>query len=200
MAQQRGEETRKQIMSAAIELFCRQGYDAAGVAEICTSAKVSKGAFYYHFPSKQALFLAIMDKWLRDLNDQLLSFHVPGKTIPQSILDMADTMRVVFKDASGQLPMFMEFMIQASRDKAIWNAAIAPYQQYQESFAALIKEGVVEGSLKADIDDQVAARVLISFAVGLLLQGIVVPEAADWENVASQGVRMILESIQRSVE
>lgn len=200
MAQQRSKETRKQIMDAAIELFCRQGYDAASVAEICEKAGVSKGAFYHHFPSKQTLFLFILDKWLGNLDSQLMSFRVPGKNVPQSMQDMADTMGSVFNVASGQLPMFMEFMVQASRDKAIWNAAIAPYRDYQNTFANLIKDGIEEGSLNSDTEAQTAARVLIAFATGLLLQGVVMPEAADWRKVANQGVTMILESMQRSNE
>ena len=200
MAQQRSEETRKQIMTAAVELLCRRGYDAASVAEICESAGVSKGAFYHHFPSKQKLFLSILDKWMEELDVQLLSFRSPEKNIPQSIQDMADAIGSVFTVASGQLPMFMEFMVQASRDKVIWDAAIEPYSDYQDKFAGLMEEGIKEGSFKEDTDPQVAARVLLSFSIGLLLQGIVMPDVADWENVAGQGVKMILDSILRSDE
>jgi AcrR family transcriptional regulator len=198
MAQQRSKETRKQIMTAAVELLCRQGYDAASVAEICERAGVSKGAFYHHFPSKQKLFLSILDQWLGDLDTQLMSFRSPGKNISRTIQDMADTIGSVFSVASGQLPMFMEFMVQASRDKVIWDAAIEPYRDYQKKFAGLIEEGIKEGSFKEDTDPQIAARVLLSFSIGLLLQGIVMPDVADWENVAGQGVKMILESMQRS--
>ena len=71
MTQQRSLDTREQIMTAAAELFCRTGYDATGVAEICSQAGVSKGAFYHHFPSKKDLFLAIVDKWLQGVNNLL---------------------------------------------------------------------------------------------------------------------------------
>ena len=50
--QKRGEETRSRILDAAQGCFVQHGYDATGVAEICRSAGLSKGAFYYHFPSK----------------------------------------------------------------------------------------------------------------------------------------------------
>ena len=57
--QQRSEETRNAIIEAAETLFTQQGYTAAGVAEICEAAGVSKGAFYHHFETKQAVFLAV---------------------------------------------------------------------------------------------------------------------------------------------
>ena len=200
MTQLRSEITQTQIMSAAMDLFCRSGYDAASVAEICKAAGVSKGAFYHHFPSKKALFLALTDKWLQELNSQMLAFRVPEKTVPQSMMDMADMMGSVFSAASGQLPMFMEFMVQASRDKVIWDAAIAPFQEFQNRFTGMVYEGIKEGSINSDTDVEITARILIAFAVGVILQGIVLPETADWEKVTKAGMKMIVESMQRKIQ
>ena len=194
--QTRSKETRSQIMDAAIEEFCLSGYDAASVSDICREAGVSKGAFYHHFPSKQALFLAIMRDWLQGIDTQLFANRTQGKNIPQAIQDMGSTLGVIFQAASGQLPMFMEFMVQASRDKEVWNAVIAPYRQYQQGFSDLINEGIKEGSFRADVEAGEAAWVLISLAVGILLQGVVDPGAADWESVTNKGVQMILDGLQ----
>ena len=187
-------------MDAAIEELCRKGYDAASVSDICGEAGVSKGAFYHHFPSKQALFLAIMQDWLRGIDTQLFAKRMPEKNVPQSIKDMGSTLGVIFQAASGQMPMFMEFMVQASRDKEVWKAVIAPYRQYQRSFSDLINEGKNEGSFSSDVDVEEAAWVLISLAVGILLQGIVDPGAADWERVTNKGVQMILDGLQQRRE
>jgi AcrR family transcriptional regulator len=195
--QTRSKKTRSQIMNAAIEELSRKGYNAASVSDICREAGVSKGAFYHHFPSKQALFLAIMQDWLRGIDTQLFAKRIPEKSVPQSIQDMGSTLGVIFQAASGQLPMFMEFMVQASRDEEVWKAVIAPYRQYQKSFSGLINEGKKEGSFRADVDVEEAAWVLISLAVGILLQGIVDPGAADWEKVTTKGVQMILDGLRR---
>ena len=64
MPQQRSEETRARIMDAAVRRFSISGYDAASVDDICAEAGVSKGAFYHHYPTKQAIFLALMQGWL----------------------------------------------------------------------------------------------------------------------------------------
>ena len=195
--QTRSEETRSHIMDAAIGELCRSGYDATSVSDICREAGVSKGAFYHHFPSKQALFLAIMRDWLRGIDTQLFAKRTQGKNVPQSIQDMGSTLGVIFQAASGRLPMFMEFMVQASRDKEVWNAVIAPYRQYQQGFSNLISEGKKEGSFRADVEAGEAAWVLISLAVGILLHGVVDPGAADWESVTNKGVQMILDGLQR---
>jgi AcrR family transcriptional regulator len=48
--QERSQATREQLLASAERCFSLSGYDATGVAEICTEAQVSKGAFYHHFP------------------------------------------------------------------------------------------------------------------------------------------------------
>ena len=195
--QSRSQETRSLIKTAAIDKFCRSGYDAASVADICKQAGVSKGAFYHHFPSKQSLFLAIMEDWLQGLDSQLFDRETPEKSAPQIIQEMGSTLGVVFEAASGKLPMFMEFMVQASRDIDVWKAVIAPYRQYQQNFANLINKGKNEGSFKMEIDAEGSAWILISLAVGILLQGILDPEAADWNSVTNRGVLMILDALQK---
>ena len=99
--------------------------------------------------------------------------------------------------ASGQLPMFMEFMVQASRDESIWAATIAPYRRYQKQFAALIAEGQAEGSIREDLDPDTTAQLFISLGVGVLLQSVVAPDLADWEMVITRGIESILENIRR---
>lgn len=77
------------ILAAGTKLFGQRAYAAIGVAEIAAEAGVPKGSFYYFFPSKQALALAVVNRhwehqraeWLRIL------------TAPDSL---ADRLRALF--------------------------------------------------------------------------------------------------------
>jgi TetR/AcrR family transcriptional regulator len=51
---------RQKLLSAAIALFARKGYAATTVREIVESAGVTKPVLYYHFGSKEGIFLAMM--------------------------------------------------------------------------------------------------------------------------------------------
>lgn len=195
--QKRSQETRALILNAAQNLFARSGYDATGVADICQEAGVSKGAFYYHFPSKQALFLDLLDEWLKGLDFQLKLLRQDYLGIPDSLINMTAVVPMVLQSAGGHLQMFLEYWIQASRDETIWQATIAPYHRYQALFATIIEEGVAEGSLKP-VDPRVTAQVIVSLAVGLLLQGLLDPQGADWEKVAKQGIQYLMDSISRN--
>jgi len=53
--------TRDRILQAATDVFAAKGYHGAVVDDIVTASDTSKGAFYHYFPSKQGIFLTIID-------------------------------------------------------------------------------------------------------------------------------------------
>ncbi|MBK7318184.1 TetR/AcrR family transcriptional regulator [Candidatus Villigracilis affinis] len=122
--QQRSEETRSRILGSAIKLFSARGFNAASVADICEDAGISKGAFYHHFESKQALFLALLDVWLQTIDNAIEASK--DKTVPETFMLITEAFPFIFETAGEGLPMFLEFWLQASRDEKIWQASIAP--------------------------------------------------------------------------
>lgn len=55
------DDTRQRILDKALELFAAKGYDAVGVAEIAGAVGIKAPSLYNHFPSKQAIFNAIVE-------------------------------------------------------------------------------------------------------------------------------------------
>lgn len=62
----KAEQTKRHILDKAGEVFSRKGYFQASMEEICANARVSKGSIYYHFNSKQDLFLNILERYSDD--------------------------------------------------------------------------------------------------------------------------------------
>lgn len=67
--QARAEATRRRILDSAVELFDELGYGETGLADVLQRANVSKGAFYYHFDSKEAVASAIIDDYRRRVRE-----------------------------------------------------------------------------------------------------------------------------------
>jgi AcrR family transcriptional regulator len=196
LRQQRAEETRANILKAAVECFAEHGYAGTGVNEICQRAGVTKGAFYHHFPSKQAVFLELFNRWLEGLDTQLAAARAGSASVPEGLLQMANMAEGVFDAADGQLPMFLEFWTEARHDPAIWQEMIAPYRRYRDYFSGIIQAGIAEGSLRS-VDPDVAAQIVVSLAVGLVLQGVLDPKGANWGEVIREGIRILLQGLQR---
>ncbi|GAE04309.1 regulatory protein, TetR [Paenibacillus sp. JCM 10914] len=61
--QQQSEDTRKRIADAAKQLFMQKGYKSTSIEEIVEATGSSKGNIYYHFKSKEGLFLFLIEEW-----------------------------------------------------------------------------------------------------------------------------------------
>jgi TetR/AcrR family transcriptional regulator, transcriptional repressor for nem operon len=56
-------EARQRLLTAATDLIRRQGFAATSVDDLCAAAGVTKGAFFHHFASKEALGVAAVEHW-----------------------------------------------------------------------------------------------------------------------------------------
>src|SRR6266496_697990 len=79
------------LLEAAKEAFCRRGYDAVNVDEICRAARIAKGSFYRHYRSKEELFFAAAEAAAAEIVDEL------GRSVSME----------------PRLPLFMELFTRA---------------------------------------------------------------------------------------
>jgi TetR/AcrR family transcriptional regulator, fatty acid metabolism regulator protein len=54
-------DTRTRILEAAVQVFAQKGYHETRVDDIVAESKTSKGSVYFYFPSKQDIFLGLID-------------------------------------------------------------------------------------------------------------------------------------------
>ncbi len=191
---QKSEETRNRILEAAEECFTRYGYDSTGVAEICNTAGVSKGALYHHVPSKQAIFVEMFETWMRSFVAEMERIRDSAASVPAALLRMVKMTGLIFQTASGQLPLFIEFLTKASRDPETWKATIAPYKFFRKFFADLIHRGIEEGTIQ-EVDPERTAQIIVAYGAGLVMQGVFDPEGGQWVDVGVQGITLILKGI-----
>jgi AcrR family transcriptional regulator len=74
MARTRSEnydEIRDGILAAAVDLVARQGYIRTSIAELADACKLSRGALYHYFDSKEAILFAILGSHVRALLDHI---------------------------------------------------------------------------------------------------------------------------------
>lgn len=118
------DERRRQLLSAAHEVFVANGYHGAAMDEIAEVAKVSKPVLYQHFPGKRELYLALLESHLAELtallvqalqstSDNKLRVHATMRAYFQFIAQDSQAHRLVFEsdlfndpDVSGRLEEF----------------------------------------------------------------------------------------------
>jgi TetR/AcrR family transcriptional regulator, transcriptional repressor for nem operon len=84
----RTSDARERLIEAGQTLLGQKSYGTVGVADICTAAGVPKGSFYYFFPSKQDLALAVIDRHWDEQRAQWSSILTAPTPIAQRIHDL----------------------------------------------------------------------------------------------------------------
>ena len=77
-AQRDSERTRERILASALALFAKKGYVHTTFTDIAARLKMTKGAVYWHFESKQALLMALIDEMLAKFKRQISELLPPG--------------------------------------------------------------------------------------------------------------------------
>lgn len=105
-------EKEKTIIEAAIKLFAQKGFTSTSIQEIAARSGISKGAFYLHFKSKEALLLAILQFYFEKLKAEVLSYENKELSAKE----------VFIKQLAGFLKNSIEhheFIIMISREQTI---------------------------------------------------------------------------------
>ena len=177
---------RKEILDVALRLVYTQGYEAMSIQDILDSLKISKGAFYHYFDSKQALLDGMIERML-DEAEQILLPIAQAKD-----LSAIEKLRRYF-NAGGRWKVAQKaFMLDLLR---IWRTdANALMRQKQEAaamkrvapvLADIIRQGIAEGVFSTKYPEQFGSM-LVGLSRGfedsianLLLTAIPPPDALE---------------------
>lgn len=154
MKQERSTRRRERILDAAFTVFSRRGYRQAGVDEVGRQADTSKGGVYFHFPTKEALFLEL----LKTTADRLVGKVERAIATVSDPIERADiALATVLGVFAGHRTMARLFLIDAVGAGSEFQAEL---QLLHERFSGLIAEqldaAVEDGSI-APIDTRIAA-------------------------------------------
>jgi AcrR family transcriptional regulator len=156
----RGRENRKEhILETALRCFNETGYYLTSLDAIALAAGISKGGLYYHFTSKNALFIELFHYRGQKYFEQVHSYV-------RDITDPVERVEVFVSRASGILKdnedfmrFFLEFMSMGARDPEIRQVMTDYYTMSIDNFSRIIEEGIASGAFRAESPSDVARAV-----------------------------------------
>jgi len=174
------EARRAQILAAAFRCFAEKGFHAARMDDLVDASGLSKGSLYWHFESKEDVFLALFDlleaevfaAW-DDEAHQTASVPMLLRREGAIVLERMASQRAV-------VGAWMEFLAHpAARTRMKLT-----YERSRERLAALVQRGIEAGEIREEVPKDDAAALLTGAVEGLVLQYLVDPELdalACWE-------------------
>lgn len=143
--QTRSQSRRRRVLDAALEVFARDGYSDAVMDDIATASSTSKGGLYFHFPSKQSIFLSLLDEATELLVDRVEA-AMEAERDPIAKGDAA--LREVLRTFGGHRLLARLLLVEALGAGKEFNAKLATLH---DEFAGIVKRW---------LDDSIDAGVL----------------------------------------
>ncbi|MBK1896560.1 TetR/AcrR family transcriptional regulator [Chryseobacterium paridis] len=167
----KSEATRLNILQKAFELIYSKGYQTTSIDEIIATTQVTKGAFFYHFKTKDEMGLAIINELLKSASfkstfiDPFQNTNNPLKTI----YELMDTL--LMKDEF----LKVEYGCPASnftQEMAPWNVEFTKAlndlsKQWEEAMISAIENGKEHGTVNKKVDSKGVAIFVMSGYWGL---------------------------------
>jgi len=164
----RSKFTREKITGSASECFAKIGYHQTDVDEICRRANLTKGAFYYHFSSKQDLFLEILDQWINRVGERIDIARIETPDILRALMGIPDGFSPLFLELGNQLPVFLELYVKSFSDPDLKKIILRSYKKFILFFTNILKRGIENGTVRK-IDPKEGAEILFSMTVGMFI-------------------------------
>jgi len=161
----KSEATRLNILQKAFELIYTKGYRNTSIDEIIATTQVTKGAFYYHFKTKDEMGLAIINELMKPMMKS--SFIEPF----QDDSNPLDTIyNLVYSLLMENDALKVEYGCPASnftQEMAPWNTEFTQVLndlslQWESSMIAAIEKGKQDGRIRAEVNAKEVAVFVIS--------------------------------------
>ena len=162
------EQTRQDLLDAALTIFSKKGYSATRLEDIANAAGVTRGAIYHHFGSKSDLFLALMEEATTVGNSAIDRAVGEGGTFVEVLSRiLVYTFNLLEEDRR-----FSEVMALQLTTPDVDALAQRRYEEAQElvqSISGFFKVIIDQGELRPDLDPEIAARAFLGYQNGVAM-------------------------------
>jgi len=157
---------REEIFKAAIACFNENGYYKTSVDMICARAGITKRGLYYHFKSKDELFIDLFHHRGRQYFDHIASYTGTVEDPLEKIRMFLHRGSQFMRQNEDFLRFFVEFMIVGARNPVIGDVLRAHYENSIENFKKLLRSAIEAGKM-IDHDIQQTAQAVFISSMGM---------------------------------
>lgn len=163
-----GAETKQNILKTAAGLFSEYGFDTVSVDTIVERAGISKGGFYVHFASKDALTAVLIDEYVSRLD---LSYAAYVKSFPEDaeasevLRSLVGKIADIITDEVGYNLIRIAYRIQIDR-KIPNGMLLSSNRDLNTVFGDLLLRGVRQGEFREELDAKTVAEQFVTVSRG----------------------------------
>ncbi len=159
-------EKRKRILGAAVQTFGRRGFHEARIAEIAASAGVAEGTVYLYFKNKEDLLGVVFDETMDGVLAKAEEIRCDGSSAAEKLTKLVD-LHISFLSADRDLASVFQIELRRSA-RFVERFSRSKLVSYLKLLDGICREGMATGEFRADLDPNVAVRILFGAADDVL--------------------------------
>lgn len=159
-----GEETKKRITDKAKQLFTQKGYGAVTMNEVCEIAGVSKGSLYHHFPSKDELFLQVLEEDSEQWNTEWEKKRTALTDVEEQLFALAEHYANDFQNP------LLKAMEEYSRSRIITDEVVQRLLRINDNNSQACREVLSEGMRKGEFAEGDLDQLV--FMISSMMEGL----------------------------
>lgn len=190
------ETRRAEIVAAAIDLAARRSPAAITTTELAQALGLTQGALFKHFPTKDAVWLAVAE-WTADTLLPLLDQAQAAESSPTGGLRAVFLAHVRFIAAHPGVPRIVFHELQREDDSLARERVRRMLQAYRRLIEGLVARAIDEGEAAPELDREAMAMLFIGAVQGLVMQSMVAGKPARRGAPAERVIDTLLQALQR---
>jgi AcrR family transcriptional regulator len=194
--------SRERILEAALDEFVQFGLAGARVDRIAGTAGINKAMIYYHFDSKEDLYLKVLETQIKARVAAVAEVFQSGKDLETLLGFVAETYYRFLAPGSKLAPLFLREMASGGERLKRILPDLALHKALPQKLRAVIDKGKAEGRYR-DIDVRQAAVSFAGMCFFYLLAGPLVSEVweiEDAEKFREERPKAIVDLFMRGME
>ena len=179
-ARAEGRHAREELLTAALHVFARRGYEQAGVDEIATEAGYSKGALYWHFSGKEELLTALLDERIDAPAREMVALLESAPPDRDMSVEAARAFARRLREQREAVLLDREYWSLAIRDPALRARYIARQTDLRRALAAALQARMRHlGTPDLPMGAEQVARIVMTIIGGLAVDELIEPGSVD---------------------
>jgi Transcriptional regulator len=178
------------LLGIALERFAKYGYHNTKISDIVQQAGVAQGTFYWHFKSKEAIALEIIDNGKREIAKVIeQGYRSHSGTVQDMVTASESLLASLFRFASQNRYLMELLLVGTGTDDNIRHKVHETRIEMEKAFQRNIERAMELNMLPQGIDSYIRASLLVSLIEGVIarwLFGPTVPESPLRSKTAEQ--------------
>jgi AcrR family transcriptional regulator len=178
---ERSERSTQAMLEAASDLIVEGGFGALTLVSIGERSGYSRGLATSRFGSKDALIEALIRRIVGSWSHRNVLPRTEGKPGLDGVLVILDAIRTqAQRDLRGLRVLYVLYFEAVGPDQALRSRFAKFHATMRADFADLLQAGVVDGSVRSDIDVAREAELIVSGLRGIGYQWMLAPDEFDF--------------------